>query len=107
MKLPDKIKVSGFTIAIEEWESSEAAAQGKYGMFSPHQLKIQVDTSIDPQIVAETLLHEVLHAIFWANIIDTTLDEEPVVEKTSLGLFQVLRDNPNLIKFFTNFFKRN
>jgi len=50
---------------------------------------------------AETLLHEIMHGVYWAYGIDDKDDEERVVSTMAAGLQQVWRDNPELMAWIT------
>lgn len=64
------------------------------------------DTDQHPIHVKEILLHEVLHACFYASqmTIENRLHREEDIEETVVGrlspvLLQVIRDNPDLVDF--------
>ena len=60
------------------------------------KLEIKVKKSLHPDVIAETLLHELTHAV------EEQLDlgmREKQVHGLSVGMFQVLRENPALVKF--------
>lgn len=47
---------------------------------------------------ADTILHEILHAIFYKMYVGKGDDEEAVVSKLATGLVTVMKDNPELFK---------
>lgn len=99
MKLPNKVKVACFDIDIEDWHHRTATADGNFGTFSPIELKIRIDTSCNPIMICEVLQHEILHAIYWAYVIDDKDNEERIVSVMATALIQVYRDNPDIMDY--------
>jgi hypothetical protein len=59
-------------------------------------LEIKIKASMHQDVIAETLLHELTHAI------EEQLDlgmREKQVHGLSVGMFQVLRENPSIVAF--------
>ena len=100
MKLPDVIKVGPYDFVIEEWTPRMAAANERYGECSCQELTIRIDSSLVPIKMADTLLHELLHAVWWVWGIDDGDNEERTVHKLAIGLTAVWRDNPGLLDWF-------
>jgi hypothetical protein len=73
-----------------------------FGNYDPRQNVIRVTKNACDAAKATTLLHELLHAC-WASTglwaIFKIKDEEAVVRALEPVLFQVLRDNPKLIRY--------
>lgn len=68
--------------------------------YTNHQdLEITVDIDHAESIVADTLLHELLHAVFYTSGMMTVLgdEEEQVVTSVSTALLDALRRNPALV----------
>ena len=72
------------------------------GQFSEHQLTIALrDRFPTEQQEAETLLHEVFHAIESVMNIGDKEPREKRVSAVSVGMAMVIRDNPGFIKYLT------
>lgn len=74
------------------------------GHTNHRHLRIVLDVSLAPDMLAETLMHEVLHAVFEVNGLSDEWGaerEEAVVRRTSPMLVEVLRRNPELVAFVT------
>ena len=100
MKLPKKIKVLSQDYEVTVMGAAEAAAKGRLGECDNNLKVIGIDTKWGDQQQAETLLHEILHAISHAMAIDAnglSCDEE-IVHPMSNGLAAVMRDNPKTFK---------
>ncbi len=98
MKLPNKIKVACFDIEIREWDTKTANMRRCYGEYSADELIIRIDVTQKEQRVVETLIHEIIHAIYNLYNINDDDKEERIVSAMSRGWLQVYRDNPDLLK---------
>ena len=98
MKLPEKIEVLNRTYKVTLKDMSEGNHIGK-GHFSNGE--ISIDSNMDSQVQADTLLHEVIHLTLIAmghEIGDENgLHTEKNVLVISNGLAAVIRDNPALM----------
>lgn len=98
MILPPSIKVLGF-----DWEvmySRDVTYEANaYGTTHHSSQKLFIDPTTSEQKKAQTLLHELMHAIWWQTGLGKRYDkdhpkiEEEVVHTLSMGLYQVLKDN--------------
>lgn len=97
MKLPESVRVGPFDITIAEMPENEINAA--YGLFSEeHQAILLRPKFTSTAQCAETLLHELLHAVWNVQAIDKKDGEERIVTKMSLGLAAVMRDNKELFR---------
>lgn len=90
-----KLKIGGFEWTVEENEEV-AGTNDVFGLNFPKEQIIYLKPNLTKQLRSETLIHEVLHAIFWQTGLDTEFDdeqEEKIVSALAHGLYQVLRDN--------------
>lgn len=101
-KCPHTIKVLGFLYSIilrdEDWVSDANAI----GMCSPNRETIYLYEDLPPRQAAETLLHEVFHAAFYAaklNANEQHLMEEEIVSRVSSVMHAIMTDNPALYFF--------
>jgi len=96
---PSSIKVGYRTYRIDVWHPAAASGARRYGEAAHMERVIRVDLSTGPIQAAETLLHEILHAISsttYNQDLFSGKDEERAVSGASAGLTQVLRDNKSL-----------
>lgn len=76
---------------------------GNLGFCEPHRCKIEIENGQHPVEEADTVLHEVLHAVFYLMDVGLPPDaEEFVVRKVATGLMQVFQDNPRLLTYLAN-----
>jgi hypothetical protein len=97
MRLPESIKVAGHVYKVftmdDEWERKE----GKYGDSDTGDLTIRL---VKNRRVPETMLHEILHAIWYEYHLAAADNEEEAVSLLGSGLHQVFTDNPELKRLF-------
>jgi hypothetical protein len=104
--IPKQLKIQGKTYKIDGPEEILDEAD-ELGHTYAYKCLIRYghNATEEPQQLRDTILHEVLHALYYenglANELKTTDDdlEEQVVRRTATGMLQILRDNPQLIKF--------
>lgn len=101
-KLPGTIKVGPHVYRIVADQNRELEADDSAGRTSPAVGEIQIRSDHKSHTyIADTLLHEVLHAVIHNVSGAPSGEEEQFVERMSTGLLGVLRDNPDLIEFLT------
>ncbi len=95
---PEQIKVSAFRYQVR---FDSAALQTRCnGTCDNNGLLIVVDPTLPYDQQADTLLHEVEHAIFYvAGVHDEKLTEHQAIDRTSTLRLAVLRENPDLVAF--------
>jgi hypothetical protein len=100
MLLPATIKVGGFQWTIEE--SKDVTHEGSvFGTTHHHTQKLIIEPDISVQKKNQTILHEMMHAIWWQSGLDRMFgdlktdreNEERIIHALSMGLYQVLTDN--------------
>lgn len=69
-----------------------------HGLCHKDQGVIEYNTTYGPQALADTLVHEVLHAIWFLHLDEEEVEEEKAVTMLAHGLCQVIKDNPKFIK---------
>jgi hypothetical protein len=97
--LPASIRVAAFDFKVEEWHPMGSASARRYGEFSSMEGVIRIDPQAGRIKTLDTVIHELLHAVYWSYNIAGSDDEERTVATMSTGLTQVLRDNPDLRRF--------
>tara|TARA_B100001123_G_C15090171_1_gene939293 strand:+ start:357 stop:779 length:423 start_codon:yes stop_codon:yes gene_type:complete len=99
MKLQDigDIIVGGLVIEVNS-PTADLINNGLLGHYLPAQLEIGVRNDLPLQLQANVITHEVTHAI--ANVYCEGLGlNEAQVAGLAQGFYQVLTDNPDLVKF--------
>jgi hypothetical protein len=99
--LPKVIRVGPFDVAItfhgREW------ANDKQGEFDSDAMTVALHEGMPGgAYAASCVLHELFHAIWYAQALVESEEEERAVNALSIGLTQVLRDNPPLIDWLKN-----
>ena len=98
--LPASVKVGPWVYRIEAWHTHHANSRGRYGECEHQTRTIRVDASYGPIQTAQTLMHELMHAVCGAWHVHDADDEERTVTALSTGLTSVLVDNPGLLGWF-------
>ena len=104
MNLKDYIKIGYRNYKFDIWPVSFASTEDAEGEFFSKEGKIGIKGStINSAHGANTVLHEVLHAISYQYAISDTLKEykeEKIVNTFANGLMSVFVDNPWLLDYF-------
>jgi Zn-dependent peptidase ImmA (M78 family) len=97
MQIPDTIKIGWRDYCIEFVDEIDEDLSNGEISFNEQKIKINKNIkSIDEK--SFTLLHEIIHGIFYSQGHSEWNDNEDLVDAVSEGLFQVLKDNPELFK---------
>ena len=92
------VRVGPFDVAIDTLTGEER--DRCFGTFSETTLTILLREKFqNDQQMAETLLHELLHAIFCVGGVKPKDPEERIISQTSTVMASVIRDNPNLMRW--------
>lgn len=97
--LPKVIEIGLHSYRVKPGIISDASGS-LYGRTSRGNTTIEVDHTLAPSQIRDTVLHEVLHAVI--NDFPSDLDgaaEEALVRGLSPGILAVLRSNPQLVAF--------
>jgi Zn-dependent peptidase ImmA (M78 family) len=107
-----KLKIGYQDIVIERETSTFQKQSDSYGEYDHRKNTISIQTGLSPLDEANTLLHEILHAVAYINSLtqsdqplDTENKEEIVINSMTNGLAQVFRDNKWLLQYFKDKFK--
>ena len=100
MQRPDKIKIGYKEYKLEEWKQTVASANEGQGQFFAKEGVIGYTAEETGVSHANTLIHEMLHAIIyqWNMELDEKV-EESVVNGLANGLTTIFVDNPKLMDF--------
>jgi Zn-dependent peptidase ImmA (M78 family) len=97
---PNSVRIMGRNYVVI-YEDKSLLGNGAVGMCNAANCLISVMEEQHPVEEADTLLHEILHAIWHCmGIQEGSLDEERVVRMVASGLMTVMMDNPQLLKYF-------
>lgn len=98
-KIPAYINIGYRSFEIIPLEYADFEMTDKYGWCDKINNKIYIYVGTDPMMTADTLLHEVMHAVWAFMGLDEKHDEEPIVARLTTGLLSVLFDNLDLLEF--------
>ena len=101
MELPKQIKVLNLTYEIRWVDRQIETATDSHGFCDVSEQLIVVNGDQKRDAIADTMLHEINHALFNALCITGELTEERIVRLMATGLCTVLRDNPSFTKWWT------
>jgi len=94
----DEIKIGPYTYAVHFLEAQPG--NDNFGYHLPHELKIYVYRTGNPQLDLDTLWHEIKHALWYMLGLSQGDEEERIVRPLSTGELMVLKDNPKLFSLF-------
>jgi hypothetical protein len=95
--MPQRLRVGPFDYTVQSWPSREASAAERFGECDRFNNVIRVRDDISEQRSAETMIHEILHAVWDTQGLGDNDAEERIVTCLALGLSQVIRDNPDFV----------
>ena len=97
----DKIKIGAIqhTVAYAENPTSSNGTPID-GQIDHGTAEITIKANMGRQIQVQTILHEIIHAIEVQTGRRHEL-KEPIIDALAFGIYQVLRDNPQLVKMIT------
>ena len=93
-QLPPSVKIGHLDYALLILRPKLATEGSRYGECSHLSQEIRIDHSHEPRKVAQTLLHEITHAIWGMYGLEDEDKEERFVNVLANGWAQVWRDNP-------------
>lgn len=102
MRVPRRIKLGPWDITIEQGVETDLNLRGLMGDWEECPARIRIMRNLAPSMERETVMHEVLHAVFAMNGLQQEWGEEKeeaVVRRLSPVLLAAMRDNPRLVAF--------
>jgi len=107
MKLPDQIKIGWKDVDLQSVKFSFFKNNSDYwGQYIARQNKIEIQEEAQGQDLANTLVHEIIHAIVYHSSLNAeggplyeSDDEEQAVNSMTNWLMGVFKDNPWLLDF--------
>ncbi len=103
--MPRTIRVGPFDYTVKQWSGMASSNAGNWGLCDRCTLTILVAEGLHPMREAEVLLHEVLHAAYDTGHAGATEGEEAMVSTLGYQLSQVIRDNPDLMRYFEEVYR--
>ena len=102
--LPSHVRIGYETYKVSPMPKAERDIEGDFTS-SSQLIRVRVGGR-SPRFIANTLLHEILHGVFYQAGLRDSLSlnhakEEAIVNCLANGLSQVFRDNPELAKLFS------
>lgn len=92
-----EVKVGPYTIRITRDDIGRRHSD--IGEFYSDGMEIIIDNEIDGLLLADTLLHEIIHAINYVmGYKDDDHDDDRYVTALSVMLLQTMRENPGLME---------
>ena len=92
----DRIKIGARRYSLRAMPKEDRSEI--HGKISLDRGLIMLDPAIPADNQAETLMHEILHGVWYAYNLEDGLKEEAVVTALGTGLMAVFVDNPDLMK---------
>lgn len=100
--MPKKLKIGCFQFRIEVTDAEDSESDGEFGHMNPINQKIRLRPGMTAQNLADTFIHEVLHAIHWhASLHDGSIEEEFTL-LSAHGLCSLWQDNPKQMAWWVN-----
>lgn len=90
MIIPETLKIGNLTYKITYEDDDTFEKCGKGYMLKQY---IKLNSSMSPELKAETFLHEIIHQILDQKAFSDESKDEKLVDTISGGLYQVLNDN--------------
>ena len=94
----NKIYIAGLEYDIEYIKHYARDAEA-LGSHCGNSCTIKIDTDLKLQVQQKTLIHEILEAINFEYSLKLEHDKICVLES---GLFEVIKNNPELLRYFNN-----
>lgn len=89
--IPNKVKVAGIDYEVNEVPNMEDDFN-RLGQILYTKGIIKVDSQMSPDRKEQVFVHELLHGIFYEAGIEE--QDEDMINRVSIVLYQVLKDNP-------------
>jgi len=97
---PNAVRVMGRNYVVC-YEEDALLGTENLGICNNHQCIIVIKEGQHPVEEADTLLHEIFHAVWYCmSISEGGAMEEQVVRRMASGMLSVIMDNPHLLKYF-------
>ena len=94
LKIPSEVRIAGVDYLVTIREGLNDGKNILRGQIIYDKSLIELNPTQGHQVMSQTLIHEILHGVFYHYGIEMEeKKEEEVVERLTHGLYQVLQDN--------------
>jgi len=97
--VPKKIKIGHYIFDVCNMTKDLRKHGEVFGVCDQTKQKIHIDVTATPAVLRDTLLHEIMHGVYWMFNLEDENKEEKIVSSLATGLLAVFRDNPEVAKF--------
>lgn len=95
LDVPKSVRIGNMEWIVEVSDINDSTAQREFGHTNIMNQKIRLRPDQTPQCLANTFLHECIHAIHWVyGLWDGDPTEEQFTNQTANGLCTFFQDNP-------------
>ena len=100
-ELPKTIKLGPHDLLICDLPGAQR--DGLLGQFCSKELTIRLDSSQKKSILADTLVHEIFHALWWTYHLHDSQGQEHIISVMASVWVQIYRDNPTLVDWLNTY----
>lgn len=97
---PKTVKIGPYRYTIEQMSPDAADLAGLYGCAIPGQSRILLAEGTSPEMLADTALHEIIHAINQSRGVGDGAKEEVFTSQASTGLCEFWQNNPEFVSWW-------
>lgn len=98
------VRVGSHQVSVAYWPEGHPDAEDNLGMFYASPFIIRIAAGRPPHETAQTLMHEVLHAMWTAGGMPDDVDEEITCAGLEAPLVSFIHDNPVLLQMIAGGF---
>jgi uncharacterized protein YqeY len=105
--LPHRLKIAGKVIKVRIMSEAEFQEKSVWGLYDSFAGEIAIYPVMTPSNMLDTLIHEVLHAVFDGWNLQDSDEEERTVHTMATALQTLMVDNRNFTKFLKRAIKES
>jgi hypothetical protein len=99
--IPPKVRIGHFTFSLAFMDKGSAKAAAAFGWTENGMLQIRVEEGLADSLTADTLIHELIHAMYFAYCWPKEgMTEEQVSSVMPGAWLRLWMDNPELTEWF-------
>lgn len=102
---PSKIRIGPLEYAVRWYDRAEEDEKGCYGYTDSNEMEIGISERRPKLNIADTFMHEAVHALWYVLGMKDKEDEETVASRFGIGLSMIARDNPDLFRWWLSLFE--
>jgi len=103
-KLPSSVRIGRYDVQLIQEANPTLDGRPCLGTFKSEDLVFSIKLGLLPQQLADTLFHEILHAIAYERGLPEEFGEEQAVLAFGAGIVQARRDNPEIFSVIDSAF---